>query len=231
MKHVILFDIDGTLLLSGGAGQLAMNRAISEAFGLTDLECDIPAAGRTDRAITTDLFQHFGIGSDDARWEHFVATYFRQLPVAMAELSGHLLPGIPDLLERLARRSDVTLGLLTGNFEEGAWIKLRHFEIDHYFRFGGFGDSHFDRDDVARLAYEATHRHLGRRVEPWDVWVLGDTPFDIRCGKAIGARTVAVATGMYTAAELRPHAPDVLLRDFSIPELFLRCLSDSSLGE
>ncbi len=229
MKHVILFDIDGTLLLSGGAGQLAMNRAISEAFGLTDLDCDIPAAGRTDRAITTDLFQYFGVTTDDVRWAQFVATYFELLPLAMEELKGYLLPGIPNLLEQLAARPDVTLGLLTGNFEEGAWIKLRHFEIDRYFRFGGFGDHHFDRDDVARLAYEATHQHLGRRVEPCDVWVLGDTPSDIRCGKAIGARTVAVATGMFTATELRPHAPDVLLRDFSVPELFTRCLSDSSL--
>lgn len=226
MKHVILFDIDGTLLLSGGAGQLAMNRAISEAFGLTDLECEIPAAGRTDRAITTDLFRHFGVGTDEARWDHFVATYFRLLPLAMRELQGHLLPGVPELLAQLAARSDVTLGLLTGNFEEGAWIKLRHFGIDRYFGFGGFGDRHFDRDDVARLAYEATHQHLGRRVEPHDVWVLGDTPFDVRCGKAIGARTVAVATGMCSAAELRQHAPDVLMRDFSTPELFVRCLSD-----
>ncbi|HVJ67445.1 MAG TPA: HAD hydrolase-like protein, partial [Caulifigura sp.] len=141
---------------------------------------------------------------------------------------GHVLPGIRELLALLAARKDVTLGLLTGNFEEGAWIKLRHFELDHYFLFGGFGDDHFDRDDVARLAYDATHRHLGRRVEPQDVWVIGDTPSDVRCGKAIGAWTVAVATGMYTEADLWPHNPDLLLLDFSDPQALLDRLTNEA---
>lgn len=227
MKHVILFDIDGTLLLSGGAGQVAMERALEETFGVKELNCDIPAAGRTDRSITTDLFRHVGLEPSEARWEAFVASYFRTLPRTLVELGGHVLPGIRELLALLAARKDVTLGLLTGNFEEGAWIKLRHFELDHYFRFGGFGDNHFDRDDVARLAYDATHHHLGRRVEPQDVWVVGDTPSDVRCGKAIGAKTVAVATGMYTTDELRPHTPDELFVDFSRPSVFLSCLDRS----
>jgi phosphoglycolate phosphatase len=225
MKHVILFDIDGTLLLSGGAGQVAMERALAKTFGLGELVCDIPAAGRTDRAITTDLFQHVGIESDEARWDAFVACYFELLPVALKELDGSVLPGIRELLDQLAARNDVTLGLLTGNFEEGAWLKLRHYQIDHHFRYGGFGDHHFDRDDVARLAYEATHRHLGRIVEPHDVWVIGDTPSDVRCARAIGARAVAVATGMYSVEDLRACAPDVLFKDFSKPELFLKHLS------
>jgi len=224
MRHVILFDIDGTLLLSGGAGQVAMERAIAETFGLAHQPCDIPAAGRTDRAIMTDLFQFVGLDADEARWNAFVSGYFQRLPQALAELDGAVLPGIRELLELLAARPDVSLGLLTGNFEEGAWLKLRHFEIDRYFQYGGFGDNHFDRNDVARMAYEASHRHLGRQVEPHDVWVIGDTPSDVRCGKSIGARTVAVGTGMYTCKELRECYADLLFPDFSHPQWFLECL-------
>ena len=219
--HVILFDIDGTLLLTGGAGQRGMERALENAFGVTKPTEDIQAAGRTDFAITSDLFEFHGIDNTPESWKRFSSEYFRQLPIAMAELDGALLPGVREILELLHARTDVRLGLLTGNFEEGAWLKLRHYKIDHYFKFGAFGDLHHSRDDVAKVAYEATHKHCGSPVAADRVWVIGDTPADVACARAIGANVVAVATGVYTYDELVPTSPDLLLHDLTDPETLL----------
>ena len=131
------------------------------------------------------------------------------------------LPGVVTLLERLAKRSDVTLGLLTGNFREAARIKLEHHAIDQHFHFGGYGDHHHDRDDVARVAFDEARRHLGCEIHPQSVCVIGDTPSDVKCARAIGARAIAVATGMFNVDELARTDPDELYADFSDPGLFL----------
>jgi phosphoglycolate phosphatase len=225
MRAVCLFDIDGTLLNTGGAGQLAMERALAKVCGLTCINGDIPAAGRTDRAITSDLFALHDVDGSDATWEAFQAEYARQLPLSLAELDGRVLPGIRELLGELSTRGDVALGLLTGNFRSGADLKLRHYQIDHHFAFGGFGDEHHDRDDVARVALRDAIRHLQREIATDRVWVIGDTPADVRCARAIGARAVAVATGIFTHAELVGTSPDHLFHDFSDPEPFLSAIA------
>lgn len=222
MRAVCLFDIDGTLLTTGGAGQLAMERALAGVFGIDQINGDVLAAGRTDRAITSDLFRLHDIEPTSESWERFLAEYFRLLGATIAERQGRILPGVSRLLEALADRGDVSLGLLTGNFREGAAIKLRHYGIDHHFAYGGFGDDHHDRDDVARLARDAAEQHLGRGLNGAPVWVIGDTPADVRCARAIGARAVAVATGIYSTDQLRPTAPDLLLDDLSDFEWLLR---------
>ncbi len=226
MKAVCLFDIDGTLLTTGGAGQLAMERALAAVFGLEQINGDILAAGRTDRAITTDLFREHQISASPEDWLRFQDEYLRRLPVTLRELGGQMLPGIGLLLESLSGRDDVALGLLTGNFREGAVVKLRHFEIDGHFRFGGFGDDHHDRDDVARIAYREAARHLQREINPATVWVLGDTPADVRCARAIGANAVAVATGIYDHSQLEATQPDLLFHDFSNPSSLLARMLD-----
>ncbi len=221
MKYVCLFDIDGTLLNTGGAGQRAMERALTDVFGVLHPNENIPAAGRTDRAITADLFAHHELALTEQEWEHYQSVYFGHLQSTLRELQGMILPGIVRLLDRLATRRDVTLGLLTGNFREAARLKLEHHAIDHHFAFGGYGDRHHDRDDVARVAWSETRRHLGRDIDPRAVCVIGDTPSDVKCARAIGARAIAVATGMFTADELSRSQPDELYPDFSDPELFL----------
>jgi len=221
MRHVILFDIDGTLLSTGGAGQRAMERALHAAFGLEDRAYEVPAAGRTDRAITYDLFQFHGIADEPDNRATFWHAYLQQLPGTLAELNGRVLPGIVDVLDVLARRTDTALGLLTGNLRDGAALKLRHYGLDHHFQFGGYGDQHFDRDDVARLALAEACRHLDRTVSPDSISVVGDTPSDIRCARAIGARAVAVATGIFSREELLKASPDCLLDDFSDPQVWL----------
>ena len=224
MKYVCLFDIDGTLLNTGGAGQRAMERALKTAFALTDLSHDIQAAGRTDRAITTDLFHHHGIADEPANWDRFQNAYLKQLPGTLAELDGSVLPGVFALLDTLVSRGDVALGLLTGNFRRGADMKLVHYKLDHHFEFGGFGDDCFDRDDVARVALTEACRHLDREYTPDHIWVIGDTPSDVKCARAIGAHAVAVATGIFSYEELEPTQPDYLFADFADPQPLLAAL-------
>lgn len=221
MKYVCLFDIDGTLLRTGGAGQRAMERALTDVFGVPDPYEDIPAAGRTDRAITADLFAHHELSPTEPEWQQFQSVYFGHLQTTLRDLEGMILPGIETLLDRLSTRRDVTLGLLTGNFREAARLKLEHHAIDHHFAFGGYGDQHHDRDDVARVAWSEACRHLGRDIDPSAVCVIGDTPSDVKCARAIGARAIAVATGMFSAEELIRSQPDELYQDFSDPDQFL----------
>lgn len=222
---VLLFDIDGTLLHAGGAGQFAMESALQEAFGVCEPAHDIPAAGRTDRAIVEDLFAFFGIADEPASWDRFMPAYFRWLPVALERQRGEVLPGVAPLLEELANRTQLTLGLLTGNFATGAQIKLSHFGLDHYFPNGGaFGDQHRSRNDVARDAWTAVQRWRDQ-VSSDDVWIIGDTPADIQCARAINARVMAVATGMFSREELTAHQPDELCDNLSDREWFLSVVS------
>lgn len=221
--HICLFDIDGTLLNTGGAGGAAMLAALEEVFGVTRPIDGIPMAGRTDRAITHDLFRYFEIEHHPEVWRNFIGTYLRLLPKFLDERTGMVLPGIAELMDSLGRRDDVALGLLTGNLREGARLKLSHFDLYHYFKFGGFGDEHHDRDDVAREAFNAV-RELFADVDPSQVWVIGDTPADVQCGRAIGANVIAVATGHYTTDELRAHHPCHCFADFSSPDVLLELL-------
>jgi phosphoglycolate phosphatase-like HAD superfamily hydrolase len=222
MRAICLFDIDGTLLRTGGAGQLAMERALSRVFGIHEIRGEILAAGRTDRAITADLFRLHGVEATEDSWQRFLSEYFQLLPQMLAERPGRVLPGVRGLLEELSARPDVSVGLLTGNFRNGAAIKLRHYQIDHHFAYGGYGDEHHDRDDVARAAVQAAADHLRRRISGESVWVIGDTPSDVRCARAVGARAVAVATGIFSSAELEKTEPDLLLEDFRDADPLLR---------
>jgi len=221
--NVFLFDIDGTLIDAGGAGQAAMEASLAEEFGASQPVTGISTAGRTDRAIAMDLFQFHGIEFSEERWSRYLNSYFRLLPASLQTRSGVVLPGVTGLLDRLSGHENVKLGLLTGNFAEGAKLKLSHYQLDHHFRFGGFGDEYLDRDDVARDALRTVNqRHP--HVLPDRIWVIGDTPSDIRCGRAIGAKVLAVATGMFTRHELEPHRPDLLLNDLDEADVWLKSL-------
>lgn len=223
--HICLFDIDGTLLLTGGAGQAAMEAVIASEFGSSRPVEGIPTAGRTDRAIVADLFRYYGLEPDDGAWERFLKAYLRHLPRHLAECDGTVLPGIPPLLETLGGRDDVILGLLTGNFREGARLKLEHYALDAYFTFGGFGDHHLHRDDVAREALAEVRRRCGEEIDPQRIWVIGDTPSDVRCGRAIGANVFAVGTGMFSMDALAAEGPDHLCCDLADPGPLLRLLT------
>ncbi len=215
--HVCLFDIDGTLIHTRGAGMAALREGLRLAFGIAEPTDQVAVHGRTDRGITRDLFRHHGIDDRVEHWEQFREAYLRVLPETLAARPGTVLPGIVSLLETLAARDDLDIGLLTGNTREGARIKLAHYGLDRYFNFGGYGDDHLERDDVAREALAAVKARFEGAVDLSRLWVIGDTPTDVSCGRAIGARVIAVATGNHTPAELAAAGPDSLVDDFSDP--------------
>ncbi len=224
--HVCLFDIDGTLLNTGGAGLAAMEAALEQAFGVRLDGQSVPTAGRTDRAIVVDMLRRFDLPTDDAALSKFTRAYFRQLEKTLSQRRGLVLPGVPELLQRLHQLPHVSVGLLTGNFREGARLKLQHYGLADYFPFGGFGDRHLDRDDVAREAWAEVQRRFGDAVTVERVWVVGDTPADIQCARAIGARAVAVGTGILPNELVRAAGPDVFLDDLTDVEGFAALLSE-----
>jgi phosphoglycolate phosphatase len=222
--HVCLFDIDGTLLNSGGAGKIAIETALVEDFGVELSAEAVTYSGRTDCAISRDLRRLHGVADTPENGRRLVAGYLRRLPAALASHHGRVLPGIAGLLDVLLERDDVEVGLLTGNIRAGAEAKLGFFGLFHHFAFGGFGDHHFDRDDVAREALAVIGQRLGSATRPERIWVIGDTPLDVQCARAIGARAVAVATGWHTQDQLRATEPDLLVADFADHAPLLRML-------
>jgi len=219
---MLLFDIDGTLIRSGGAGKLAMERGLKSAFAIDEVRDEVPYAGRTDRGIGFDLLRANGLDKTEANLQALQSAYLAALPGSLTELGGTICSGIPTILDELAERDDVQLGLLTGNTLAGARIKLTHFGLWHHFACGGYGDDHHERDDVARSAVQAIRLHVKRDIDRSELWVIGDTPLDIQCGRAIGATVVAVATGWHPIDELR-HA-DHVFADLSEVDGFLSLL-------
>jgi phosphoglycolate phosphatase-like HAD superfamily hydrolase len=219
--HTILFDIDGTLLSSGGAGKAAMETALCQAFGVAEIRGRIPFSGRTDRAIGRDLLEVHGVEASEPNLQRLASTYLSLLPRCLATHPGQVLPGIAALLDRLQQPERIVIGLLTGNLRHGARLKLGHYGIYDYFAFGGFGDEHFDRNDVARDALAAAKEHVNGDFRSDRVWVIGDTPLDVSCARHIGAKAVAVATGWTSREELRASKPDLFFDDLSDPLPFL----------
>ena len=213
---VLLFDIDGTLVRSGGSGKAAMDAALRNAFGVTHINDVVPFSGRTDRAISRDLLAAHDLPVTLENERRLTATYLELLPQALAEGTGHVCPGIEAILIDARTSESVLLGLLTGNVREGARRKLGHFRLWDYFPAGGgFGDDHYERDDVARSAMRELAEHHERDRHGEEIWVIGDTPLDVSCAKAIGAKSVAVATGWHSYDELAACKPDAVFEDMT----------------
>lgn len=223
--HILLFDIDGTLISTGGAGRAALENAFAQECGYTGPIQHVSMSGRTDRAIIRDMLRMHGYPDQPESIQRVFARYLTILPTTLAAYQGRVLPGIAELLDSVKPREDVAVGLLTGNIQKGARLKLAHYRLDHHFAFGGFGDRHFDRDDVAREALEAVTARCNGSVCPDRIWVIGDTPFDVRCARSIGARALAVCTGWHCMQELAESRPDLLLQDLSDPGQLLAALA------
>lgn len=211
---VVLFDIDGTLIRSGGAGLEALLLALSEEFDVSDPQ-PVPVHGCTDQGIVRELFQTNGVGFSDDHWTRFMERYLEHLKFRLGQNPGRVLPGVEDLLGPLQAHDGVYLGLLTGNFQRGAEVKLNHFGLSHYFQGGGFGDHHPLRDDVARAARQHVETELGQTLDSEKLWIVGDTPADVQCGRAIGAQVLAVCTGGSPRDELARANPDLLVDDLT----------------
>ena len=217
---VFLFDIDGTLIESGGAGRDALDLAMQLEFGVT-VEEPVDLHGRTDRGIGHELLQRHGLPDTDENWRRLRQRYVGLLPQTLRRRVGRVLPGVAELLESLGE-ANAALGLLTGNMRAGAEIKLQHFCLaERLTWFGGFGDRHASRDRVAADAVEDAESHLGRPVDVERIWIVGDTPRDIQCARAVGANVAAVATGGFDADELSEHGPDMILQSLVTPQPLL----------
>lgn len=219
MKTLVLFDIDGTLVLTGRAGVRALNRALFDVLGSRDALEGIAIAGRTDRAIITDALKSTGLVISDELVASVRDAYCGHLGGEVDSDSPHpklILPGVVaalDALDTLAASGAVAVGLLTGNFARGAEIKLGYFDLWSRFRFGAFGDHHVDRRDLVPLAIEAAERAGAGRFAASQAVIVGDTPADVDCAHAHGAKAIAVATGGFDEAALRATGADVVVSD------------------
>ncbi len=205
---LFLFDIDGTLVDTGGAGMNALREASLEIFGDPGPELDL--AGSTDLGIVAGICRHFGREKTREFVDAYFETYLRRLEWNLAHggFPGRVIDGAPQLLTLLAARPDATMGLLTGNIAGGAAAKMRHFGLSAYFPFGAYGCDHADRNRLGPIALERATAFTGRTFTPGETWIIGDTPKDIACAHAIGARCLAVATGNFDEEALEAAGAD-----------------------
>jgi len=214
-RRLFLFDIDGTLITSGGAGEAALKDAMRSRFDIEEDLDGIILAGATDARIARELLEKHSIAVSAENVAALLDTYLGHLDERIGRHDGKLLPGIVPLLKVLSERSDAVLALLTGNVIRGAEIKLTHYGVWDFFEFGAFADDHHDRNELGKFARARALERHGEEFPPSRIYVIGDTPKDIECGRAIGACTVAIATGHYSSDQLRDHAPDFLFEDLS----------------
>lgn len=224
MKKLILWDIDGTLITSGGAGERALIAALKAGFGLDGSLSWLEYSGRTDAWIAHEVLRHYGLPETPENIQHYLESYLQALAAAMPNPRARLHAGILALLETLHHRTDLAQGLLTGNLQRGARIKLEQFSVWHYFEFGAFADDSPRRNDLGPHALRRAREHHGIDFPPGHVFIIGDTPWDIECGKVIGANTIAVATGGFSVEQLRAHTPTAVFADFNDTAAFLRAI-------
>jgi phosphoglycolate phosphatase-like HAD superfamily hydrolase len=226
--RVLLFDIDGTLIYGHGIGHRSLVRAMQDVFGTAGAHADYDWRGKTDPRIVCDLMRQAGIPEDTLtrRLQECFDRYADYLEGALA--NGHridVLPGVARLVPALAGCSTVCVGLLTGNVERGARAKLGTTGLLPFFRVGAYGSDDPDRRCLPAIARERVRALMGREVPFADLTIIGDTPLDVDCARACGARAVAVATGQHSTAELAACNPDAVFTDFADVEATLRDLT------
>jgi phosphoglycolate phosphatase len=218
---LVLFDIDGTLMDSGGAGTKSMDLAFEELFSVRNAFQGIAMAGKTDIQIMKEGLRKHGLDSENGQVGRLCESYVRHLRVLIENPRKRLKPFIRETLSSLSRMDEVRLGLLTGNLKAGARVKLSPFGLNEFFPFGAFGDDDEDRNKLLPVAVDRFNRRNGRKIEYGECIVIGDTPRDVECAKVCGAYSVAVATGPYSFDSLVAAGADVVLNtmgdmDYSI---------------
>jgi len=217
---LLLFDIDGTLMLTGGAGARALDRACRERLGISNAFAGISPDGKTDPMLFDEVLVRSGLVPERDLVADLTERYLRYFPEEIGASPGaRLLPGVVDTLETIARLPDVALGLLTGNLEPTAWLKLEHFGLERFFTFGAFGSDDASRERLVPIAVARAERQLGRPVGCGPhVVVIGDTPRDVACALANQATAVGVASHRYPVGALRAAGAHHVLADLSDPQ-------------
>jgi phosphoglycolate phosphatase len=214
--RLALFDIDGTLIRTGGAGVKAFGKTFASEFNLPEATKKVVFHGRTDVSLVRQIFRENGVPETPANFARFFDRYPFWLDHFLRILDGGLCEGVQDFLNELMRIDQrPILGLLTGNIRLGAELKLRRYDLWDYFELGAFADDHEDRNCIAGIARDRGNERFGRALNPEEILVIGDTARDIECGKSIGAKVLAVGTGGVNLDELRAHQPAFVVVDLS----------------
>ncbi len=224
---LILFDIDGTLLLTGRAGQRAMTHAFQDVYGIPDAFTSVAMAGRTDTSLVSQALHQHGIPDTADMHEKFRTVYLEKLSKEIHEPGvgrKGVMPGARELLVALSAHSHLHVALLTGNYRDAAIVKLTYFDLWNHFRWGAFSDDAGDRNALVPIARERARSFGVPQAACERAIVIGDTPDDVNCARAAGALSIAVATGGFSAAALRSAGADVVLDDLSATESVLTLL-------
>lgn len=212
--RILLFDIDGTLLITDSGGKGALERALADEFQLGSVDADIDFAGRTDRSLLVELLQRNGIDPSEPNQNRLSRRYAQYLPTVLQQRGGRVLPGVMELLHQVTAHSELVCYAMTGNLAETGAHKLKHFGLLHFFDDVFGGDHDVQREELARRT-AATIRDRHGQQALCELIVIGDTPHDVRCGHAIGAEVIAVCTGSYGRAALEAENPAAVYDDFS----------------
>lgn len=228
MPKFVLFDIDETLIHSGGAGRVALTRAFEEMTGIGDAFRGAKFAGKTDFLIIREAVDKAGFGMEDGWLTEFVNLYLKHLEQSIVNSNGHPKRGVKDLVQRLSEDKDIFLGLLTGNIELGARLKLEPHSLNGFFPVGAFGSDAADRNLLLPVAVQRLARSRGVAIPYSDCLVIGDTPRDVECAALHGAASLAVATGPYSRDELKNTAAHLVVEDLTDTDRIVRWIKSGS---
>ena len=232
LKKLVLFDIDGTLLTVNSVNRRILMDALKEVYGTEGSAGTHNFAGKMDSIIIYEVLQNAGLSDAEIteKFEKAKETYIEMFRSHAKPSDVMLMEGIRELLDRLSARSELMLGLLTGNFEGSGRHKLLLPEINHYFPFGAFADDGLHRNELPPIAVEKAYQLTGKRFSDQEIIIIGDTEHDIVCARVLNAKSIAVATGTYSAEELQKHNPHILYENLSQTEIVISEILQSSIN-
>jgi len=223
-RKLLLWDIDGTILHTGKAGETALGRAMEKLYGINRGLQGLEIAGRTDKWIVEQLLGRDGKPNGPEEVGQFLDVYVELLADELPRRNGGLHPGVLGILEEAHQRPELVQALLTGNIEKGARLKLTRYGVNHFFDFGAFADDSSIRNELGPHAKRRAQEKHGEEFPPERIFVIGDTPHDVACARAIGAKAIAVATGSFTKRQLKDCGADAVFTDLAHPKAFFDLL-------
>ncbi len=223
-RKLLLWDIDGTILHTGKAGETALGRAMEKLYGINRGLQGLEIAGRTDKWIVEQLLGRDGKPNGLEEVGQFLDVYVELLADELPQRNGGLHPGVLGILEEAHKRAELVQALLTGNIEKGARLKLTRYGVNHFFDFGAFADDSSIRNELGPHAKRRAEEKHGEEFPPERIFVIGDTPHDVACARAIGAKAIAVATGSFTKRQLKDCGADAVFTDLAHPKAFFDLL-------